>query len=73
MTAFPRRSKQIQNADLRAVKSHISPGDGALFVHAQHKRRVHAVITRAQWDRREVAVAAQSGLVNNKHVEQESS
>ena len=66
---IPRRSEKKQNADLRAVetqaspvnamRSHRTPGDGAHFVHAQNKRRGNAVPIRAQWNRREVAVAPQ--------------
>ena len=53
------RRGNVVESPLNAVRSHRSPGDGAHFEHAQNKRRGNVVLTRAHWDLREVAVAAQ--------------
>ena len=50
---------------MNATRSHRTLGDG---VFAQNKRRMNAVLIRYQWNRREVAVAVQYGLLQRREV-----
>ena len=57
-----------KHKQLRCNASEHGDVDGNHFVHAKNKRCGNAVLIRAQWDRCEVTVVAQLGLLQRCEV-----